>query len=237
MSLVANAIAAATAGVAAVFVWRLSTAPSSTFSVEILSDKASLGEAAAEHVAAHVTKTVAEKGHARVIVATGASQFEFLAALLRQSAPWHAVTFFHLDEYCGLPADHPAAFRRYLRERFFSKLQPKAAAVHYVDPDKAADYASRLAEADIDIACIGIGENGHIAFNDPPVADFNDPLLVKKARLRPRPRPRRAHDHARADHRRSALPRRCRSTSHAAGSSWARAGLRRSTMCPRTRSR
>ena len=96
MSLVANAIAAATAGVAAVFVWRLSTAPSSTFSVEILSDKASLGEAAAEHVAAHVTKTVAEKGHARVIVATGASQFEFLAALLRQSAPWHAVTFFHL---------------------------------------------------------------------------------------------------------------------------------------------
>lgn len=92
---------------------------------------------------------------------------------------------FHLDEYCGLPETHGASFRKYLRERLFSKLSPQCKAVHYLDPDKVKEYASLLAYDAIDIACIGIGENGHIAFNDPPPggADFHDPLLVKKVAL------------------------------------------------------
>ena len=96
---------------------------------------------------------------------------------------WDRVTCFHLDEYCDLPETHGASFRNYLRERLFSKLTPAPASVHYLDPESTDEYAALLAASVIDIACIGIGENGHIAFNDPPVADFNDPKLVKKVEL------------------------------------------------------
>jgi glucosamine-6-phosphate deaminase len=118
-----------------------------------------------------------ERGSARIIVATGASQFDLLAALT--TAPgvdWSRVTAFHLDEYIGLPADHPAAFLRYLRERFFGRLQ--LAAFHEIHGD-ASDPAAECARleallraAPIDLCFLGIGENGHLAFNDPP-ADFS----------------------------------------------------------------
>ena len=152
--------------------------------VVVAPSKSELGERAAEFVTACVRAEVAHKGTARVIVATGASQFEFLAALVAvEDMPWDRVTFFHLDEYCGLDDQHPASFRRYLRERLFSQLKPQPAAVHLVDPDDIHRYSALLAEGPVDLACIGVGENGHIAFNDPPVADFDDPELVKVVEL------------------------------------------------------
>lgn len=153
--------------------------------INVLADKAALGEAAAAFVAKQVNEAISNKGHARVIVATGASQFEFIAALIKLRVDWSKVTFFHLDEYCDLPETHGASFRKYLKERLFSKLSPAPKAVHYLDPAKTAEYALTLTADDVDVACIGIGENGHIAFNDPPPggADFNDPVYVKKVAL------------------------------------------------------
>ncbi|HLV35774.1 MAG TPA: glucosamine-6-phosphate deaminase [Spirillospora sp.] len=149
----------------------------------VYNDKIKLGEAAAEHVANCIQDAIREREQARVIFATGASQYEFLAALVgkKDSLDWSRVTAFHLDEYLGLPEDHPASFRRYLRERLFDRLP--FGAVHLLDgtaPDPQAEadrYSALLAEGPVDLACIGIGENGHLAFNDPP-ADFETSALV-----------------------------------------------------------
>lgn len=158
-----------------------------TLAVEIYPDKVALSEAAADFVAGHIRSAIAEQGSSRVIFATGASQYDFLAALC--AAPdidWSLVTAFHLDEYVGISADHPASFRRYLQERLFSRLP--FAAVHLLigdAPDPAAEcrrYTGLLAEAPIDIACVGIGENGHLAFNDPP-ADFHTAAVVHVVEL------------------------------------------------------
>ncbi|HRJ73522.1 MAG TPA: glucosamine-6-phosphate deaminase, partial [Terrimicrobiaceae bacterium] len=116
-------------------------------------------------------------GEANVIVATGASQFEMLNALLEEKdIAWDKVTFFHLDEYVGLPITHPASFRKYLWERFQQKLPVPARAFHYVagDLDPAAEctrLGRLITEHPIDVCFAGIGENAHLAFNDPP-ADF-----------------------------------------------------------------
>jgi glucosamine-6-phosphate deaminase len=145
-----------------------------------------LGESSARYVAEKVKEIVAEKGCARVIFATGASQFNFINSLVALGGiPWDKVTAFHLDEYVNLPGGeaHPASFRKYLSERLFSKLRPPCKQVNLIDPDRIDDYAKLLGEDIIDLACIGIGENGHIAFNDPPVADFNDPKLIKVVAL------------------------------------------------------
>jgi glucosamine-6-phosphate deaminase len=154
---------------------------------EVFTDKVSLGAAAAEMVAGCVRQAIADRGGARIILATGASQYEFLAALRKMGGvDWSRVTAFHLDEYLGLPDTHPASFRRYLRERVFDHLP--FGQVNLLDgdgPDPLAEcrrYASLLAEAPIDVACIGIGENGHLAFNDPP-ADFNTRELVNIVQL------------------------------------------------------
>ena len=166
--------------------------PISTFTVdnltvEIYPDKAALSQAAADFVAGHVRAAIAERGSSRVIFATGASQYDFLDALC--AAPeidWSLVTAFHLDEYVGIAADHPASFRRYLQERLFRRLP--FAAVHLLTgdaPDPIAEcrrYAALLTEAPIDIACVGIGENGHLAFNDPP-ADFYTTAVVHVVEL------------------------------------------------------
>lgn len=149
---------------------------------EIYGDKGDLGQAAAEFVAGRLREAIARRGHARAIFATGASQYEFLAALVQhKEVEWPKVTAFHLDEYLGMSAQHPASFRRYLQERLFGLLP--FGAVHLLQGD-ASDaesecqrYSALLAEDKIDIACIGIGENGHLAFNDPP-ADFDTPKLV-----------------------------------------------------------
>lgn len=139
--------------------------------------KTEMGHAAAAAGAEWVRKAIRERGSANIIVATGASQFEMLSSLVQQpDIRWDLVTVFHLDEYTGLPISHPASFRRYLWERFHSKLPLPVAAFHYLsaETDASAECArvgAILAEHPIDVAFVGIGENGHLAFNDPP-ADF-----------------------------------------------------------------
>ncbi len=142
-----------------------------------------MGIAAAEMTARRLREAIAARGSANLILATGASQFEMLAALVAQPVDFSKVTAFHLDEYVGLPADHPASFRKYLRLRFASKV-PSLKAFHYINAeDNPAAECRRLGEIirshPIDVACVGIGENGHLAFNDPP-ADFDttEPYIV-----------------------------------------------------------
>ena len=155
--------------------------------IKIFENAAQLGEAAAVAVAGTINGAIAGKGFANVILATGASQFQFLEHLQKQEIDWKKVTVFHLDEYKGMAVTHPASFRKYLRERILEKVQPKT--VYYLEGDaedidaEVARYEALLKNHEIDVACIGIGENGHIAFNDPPVADFNDPRLVKVVEL------------------------------------------------------
>jgi len=150
--------------------------------VTILSNKLALGQAAATEGAKHINAAIAEKGSANVILATGASQFEMLASLVDETVDWSKVTFFHLDEYIGLPQTHPASFRKYLKGRFATQVPLKT--FHYidgeVDPTLECDRLNKLmANHPIDVAFVGIGENGHLAFNDPP-ADFDTevPFMV-----------------------------------------------------------
>ena len=145
--------------------------------IHIDSDASSSGLAAAETGARYLTEALTQKPYANIIVATGASQFAMLENLLRiPDIAWERVTIFHLDEYVGLPISHPASFRQYLWDRFVKQLPHPPRAFHplngEVDPDEECRRVGALLEAvEIDVAFIGIGENGHIAFNDPP-ADF-----------------------------------------------------------------
>ena len=160
--------------------------------VEVHPDRVALGRAAARAVAAHLHGVIARQGEARVIFACAPSQNEFLAALVDPAhcglaLDWSKITAFHMDDYVGLTAAHPQSFRHYLQEHLLSRValgrfyplpaeEPDMAAV-------AARYTAWLREKPIDLICMGIGENGHIAFNDPPVADFEDPQLVKVVEL------------------------------------------------------
>ena len=144
--------------------------------IETFSTKEEMGAAAAAHGVSKLQAVLAEKGSASFIVATGASQFEMLAKLAEADLPWNKLTGFHLDEYVGLSINHEASFRKYLWERFVSRLPLPLAAFHFLDGEEDADAeclrASELIEqTSIDVAFVGIGENGHLAFNDPP-ADF-----------------------------------------------------------------
>ena len=151
--------------------------------IKIFDDKLSLAKAAADRAAAALQHALAERGHARIIAATGASQFEFLDALTaRRDIDWPNVEMFHLDEYIGLPADHPASFRKFLRERLIEKTG--ITQFHFLevdsDPESRRGAGGRRAQCrPIDVAFVGIGENGHLAFNDPP-ADFETekPYLI-----------------------------------------------------------
>lgn len=152
--------------------------------VEIFASKLELAQAAANDAASIIRQAISEQGHAHLIAATGASQFEFLDALVRQpDIDWAQTVFFHLDEYVGIPQSHPASFRRYLQERIVDRVRPGA--FHFVEGDSADPAAEcvRIGELisrhTIDAAFVGIGENGHLAFNDPP-ADFEteEPYLV-----------------------------------------------------------
>src|SRR5215469_12973819 len=171
--------------------WFCIILPSSTFVVpdlrmllRMFGDKVSLGKAAADQAATAIRRAIANRGEARIIAATAASQLEFLDALTKEPGiDWSKVEAFHLDEYIGLPITHPGSFRKMLMEQLVNKtgirryhLLPGDAA----DPATAVREASKqLASAPIDIAFLGIGENGHIAFNDPP-ADFNieEPYII-----------------------------------------------------------
>ena len=142
-----------------------------------------LGQRAAVDAAARIRRAIKEQGCAHIIVATGASQFEVLAALVEQpDIDWPNVVGFHLDEYIGLPMTHPASFRRYLKERLVDRVPFRA--FHYLDgqADPRAEcrrVGDLVRQCSIDVALVGIGENGHLAFNDPP-ADFEteEPYLV-----------------------------------------------------------
>ncbi len=151
--------------------------------LKVFPDKRSLGQAAAGQAAASICSAIRDRGRARIVAASAASQFEFLDALTRiKDIPWKQVELFHLDEYIGLPMDHPASFCKFLHEHLIDKT---GIANHHL-LNGAADPANvirtvgqALLSAPIDIAFLGIGENGHIAFNDPP-ADFEteEPFLV-----------------------------------------------------------
>lgn len=144
--------------------------------IEIFSTKEEMGAAAAANGVSKLKAVLAEKDCASFIVATGASQFEMLAKLAEADLPWNKLTGFHLDEYVGLSINHEASFRKYLWERFVSRLPLPLAAFHFLDGEEDADAECRRAselieQTSIDVAFVGIGENGHLAFNDPP-ADF-----------------------------------------------------------------
>jgi glucosamine-6-phosphate deaminase len=141
--------------------------------------KIGMAIAAAQRAASLLNEAILARGAANLILATGLSQFEMLSHLVKSDVDWAKVTAFHLDEYIGLPLAHPASFRRYLQARFAEKV-PSLRKFHYVNgeaPDPLAECQrlGRLLESlRVDLACIGIGENGHLAFNDPP-ADFETP--------------------------------------------------------------
>lgn len=152
--------------------------------LRVFNDKYALGKAAAEQAATAIRKAITEHNRARIIAATGASQFEFLDTLTkRPDIDWPKVEIFHLDEYIGLPMTHPASFRKILLERL---VRPTGIKKHHwldgdaADPSEVVSVVGReLSSAPIAIAFLGIGENGHIAFNDPP-ADFKteEPYII-----------------------------------------------------------
>ena len=156
--------------------------------IEVYSSREAAGQAAARAAADAIQEIAAARDTIGVIFATGAAQFATLAALTEMKhLPWERITGFHMDEYVGLSADHPGSFRRYMRERLTSRV--RMGVFHEMDgsaadPERAArDYAEKLHAADPQLCLLGIGENGHLAFNDPPVADFDDPLDAKVVEL------------------------------------------------------
>lgn len=151
--------------------------------IKVFNNKREMAKVAAEQAASILREAIQDHGKARLIAATGAAQFQFLEALTGlPGIDWTKVEMFHLDEYIGLPESHPASFRKFLKERLIEKT---GIAQHHLlkgdeNPDKVIrEIGAQLASAPIDVAFVGIGENGHLAFNDPP-ADFEtkEPYLV-----------------------------------------------------------
>jgi glucosamine-6-phosphate deaminase len=147
-----------------------------------------LARDAADAAAAAITSCIAARGTANVMFASGLSQLAFLDELAtRAGIDWSRVTGFHMDEYIGIAGDDPNSFARYMRDRIVARVQPGV--FHYLDgvaPDPEAEcarYGELLAHHPLDLCCLGIGENGHLAFNDPPVADFADAHRVKVVAL------------------------------------------------------
>lgn len=153
--------------------------------IRLFQTKEMMGKAAAQHAAELINQAIAERGRARILLSTGASQFPFFEAFVREDIAWEKVEMFHLDEYVGIDPEHPASFNKYLRERFIDLVPIQK--YHLIDGrgdvDKTiAELTALLAEEPIDVGMIGIGENAHIAFNDPP-ADFNDTRAYKVVTL------------------------------------------------------
>ena len=145
--------------------------------IQIIKNAQSLGIASGTLAANTIREAIAENGEANIILATGASQFETLQQLIREEGiDWSKVTMFHLDEYIGLPITHDASFRKYLIERFVEKV-PALKDIHLIDGENDPELECKrlgdlISQVSIDLAFVGIGENGHLAFNDPP-ADFD----------------------------------------------------------------
>lgn len=155
--------------------------------VQEFEDRDQLGNTAAGMVAGRIQELLKTREYLNMIFAAAPSQNEFLAALAAMDLPWERINAFHMDEYIGLPPTAPQLFSHFLREALFGKLGFRS--VHYINGNAAnteaemSRYEELLKQYPVDIVCMGIGENGHIAFNDPPVADFKDPVLVKKVEL------------------------------------------------------
>ena len=156
--------------------------------VQVFGDPANLFTYTAHTVRDLLAATIGNKGSAAAILATGNSQIRFLSELVKLGGvDWSKVTLFHMDEYLGITRDHPASFRYYMRQRVESLVTPKA--FHYLEGDadlpldECERYTALLKAQPIDLCCMGIGETGHIAFNDPPVARFDDRYSVKLVKL------------------------------------------------------
>ena len=166
--------------------------------VQVYPDRQAMGAAAARFLAAEMRRVLARRAALRIVFAAAPSQNEFLDALATSDGlDWSRVTAFQLDEYLGLEADAPQSFGRYLRDRLFDRVRPGT--VHLIDGNSGAAaeaerYAALLAAAPLDVVCLGIGENGHLAFNDPPLAGFADPALVKIVTLDRASRQQQVHD-------------------------------------------
>ncbi len=157
-------------------------------SVRIFHQQSDLAHDAAAAAQKYLAELLAQKRSVRAILATGNSQLKFLETLAElPGIDWSRITLFHMDEYLGLSANHPASFRHYMKERVEKLVKPKQ--FHYLAGDvlqpidECDRYTQLLQTEPIDLCCLGIGENGHIAFNDPPVADFEDPRVVKIVKL------------------------------------------------------
>lgn len=156
--------------------------------VEIYNSEAELAQNVAQVVQKYLQQTLMQKDSAAVLLATGNSQIKFLDALIAiGGVDWSRITLFHLDEYLGIPADHCASFRLYMHERVSRRVNPKK--FHYIEGDamqplaECDRYTKLLQAQPIDLCCLGVGENGHLAFNDPAVADFHDQQIVKLVKL------------------------------------------------------
>lgn len=151
--------------------------------VEIYKDRTELGKASAETIGNKISELIEQKGNVSIIFASAPSQNEFLEELCKKKINWSKVIAFHMDEYIGIDPDAPQGFANFLREKLFSKIAVKQ--VHYLngntdDPQsECVRYTNLLKQYPPDIVILGIGENTHLAFNDPHVADFNDPEVVK----------------------------------------------------------
>ena len=167
--------------------------------VRIHADVMAMARAAADEAAAILRAAVEERAVAHAMFATGNSQLAFVEQLVGHTdgVPWADVVVFHMDEYVGVGPDHPAGFQRWIRTRITEPAHPRAA--HYLDGladplSECERYARLLREMPLDLCCLGIGENGHLAFNDPPVADFEDPLDVKEVELEEACRAQQVHE-------------------------------------------
>jgi len=156
--------------------------------VRVYASQADLSQDVARIAQGYLKETLAARGSAAAILATGNSQIQFLEELIRLGGvDWSKITLFHMDEYLGISATHKASFRKYMKERVESRVKPRA--FHYLEGDallpidECERYTKLLQAQPIDLCCLGIGENGHIAFNDPPVANFSDKRLVSIVNL------------------------------------------------------
>ncbi|QLE59568.1 glucosamine-6-phosphate deaminase [Nostoc sp. TCL26-01] len=157
-------------------------------SVQIYKSEAEMALDVAVIVGKYLQSVLQQQDTAAILLATGNSQLKFLDALIALGdVDWSKITLFHLDEYLGITADHPASFRRYLRERVEKRVMPQK--FHYIEGDtleplaECDRYTKLLQAQPIDLCCLGVGENGHLAFNDPAVANFHDPHSVKLVKL------------------------------------------------------
>jgi len=156
--------------------------------VEVHASLDAMADAAAQSAAGWLAEVLTQRSEARAIFACAASQVRFLERLIaKPDVDWARVVCFHMDEYLGIDARHPASFRRFLQERLVDRVHPKVfhtLAGEADEPLKECErYSGLIEQAPIDLCVLGIGENGHVAFNDPPVADFDDPRIVKLVKL------------------------------------------------------